>query len=346
MLDFSNAIIDEAVVHHVGPAERSDLFLSETPLDLTNENLAKSLLVFFFNHFRSNGFYSFTHNTSLNLNELYAYTSDFFDDKLTLIEASQAIARHLKHVSVHPNIKGGELFIASIKDCSVDGELVNAVGIYKSETKDTFLKTTRHGTSLKVVCDNGTNPKRLDKAAIIFNTEKDLGYKISIIDNTSKDEAKYWVDDFMRVKLRNDNFYQTKNYLELCKDFVSDVFNKENKVDRADQVVMLNKTRDFFKANEEFDKKSFETDVMEQPEIIEAFRDYKKKYEAEKGFEINDEFKISADVTKYSKKFFRSVIKLDKNFHLYIHGDRERVDKGYDEEKGMKYYKLYFEKEN
>jgi hypothetical protein len=277
---------------------------------------------------------------------MYAYTSDFFEDKLTLIEASQSIAKHLKHVSVHPNIKGGELYVASLKGCVVDGELVDAIGIYKSETKDSFIKTSKHGTNIKVVCETGTNPKRLDKACIIFNTEKDLGFKICIVDNTNKDEARYWVDDFLRVKLRNDNFYQTKNYIELCKDFVTEVFNKDNKVDRADQVVMLNKTRDYFKTKDDFKEDEFEIEVMEQPEIIDAFRDYKKKYEAEKGFDINDEFKISADVARQAKKFFKSVIKLDKNFHIYIHGDRNRVDRGFDEEKGMKFYKLYYEKED
>jgi hypothetical protein len=40
------------------------------------------------------------------------------------------------------------------------------------------------------------------------------------------------------------------------------------------------------------------------------------------------------------------VIKLDKNFHVYIHGDRELVDKGYDDEKGMKFYKLFYSEES
>ncbi len=346
MLDFNNTVIDEAIVHYIGSSERNELILSSSTLDLENENLAKSLVVFFLNHFRSNGFYSFSHNTSLNLNEIYAYTSDFFESKLSLIEASQSIAQHLKHVSVHPNIKGGELYVASLKGCVVDGELVDAIGIYKSETKDNYIKVSRHGLSIKVNSETGTNPKRLDKACIILNTEKDLGYKVCIVDNTNKDEARYWVDDFLRIKLRNDNFYQTKNYIELCKGFVTEVFNNENKVDRADQVVMLNKAHDFFKTKDEFRKEEFEEEVMEQPEIIGAFRDYKKRYETEKGFEINDEFKISADVAKQSKKYFKSVIKLDKNFHVYIHGNREMVDRGFDEEKGMKYYKLYFEKED
>jgi hypothetical protein len=41
---------------------------------------------------------------------------------------------------------------------------------------------------------------------------------------------------------------------------------------------------------------------------------------------------------------FKSVIKLDKNFHIYIHGDRNLIEQGEDN-KG-KYYKVYYQEEN
>ena len=41
-----------------------------------------------------------------------------------------------------------------------------------------------------------------------------------------------------------------------------------------------------------------------------------------------------------------SVLKLDKNFHVYIHGKREYIEKGFDEEKGMHFYQLFFEEES
>ena len=40
----------------------------------------------------------------------------------------------------------------------------------------------------------------------------------------------------------------------------------------------------------------------------------------------------------------KSVIKLDKNFHIYVHGNRELIEQGEDE-KG-KYYKVYFKEES
>jgi len=38
----------------------------------------------------------------------------------------------------------------------------------------------------------------------------------------------------------------------------------------------------------------------------------------------------------------RSVVKLDKNFHIYIHSKHENVERGFDNEKGLKYYKLFY----
>ena len=103
---------------------------------------------------------------------------------------------------------------------------------------------------------------------------------------------------------------------------------------------------EFFKTNEVFKEEVFEAEVMQQPEIIEAFREYKDKYETMNQVAFKEEFSIASDVAKKMQKNFKSVIKLDKNFHIYIHGDRELVDKGYDDEKGMKFYKLFYNDEN
>jgi hypothetical protein len=44
-------------------------------------------------------------------------------------------------------------------------------------------------------------------------------------------------------------------------------------------------------------------------------------------------------------KNLKSVIALDHNFHIYIHGKHEYITKHWDEEKQMFYYKIYFKEE-
>jgi hypothetical protein len=67
---------------------------------------------------------------------------------------------------------------------------------------------------------------------------------------------------------------------------------------------------------------------------------YKEAYEVE----IEDTVVISKDAVKYQQKKFKSIIKLDKNFHIYVHTNDELIEQGVDEH-GRKYYKLYYENE-
>ena len=60
--------------------------------------------------------------------------------------------------------------------------------------------------------------------------------------------------------------------------------------------------------------------------------------------DLEDRFEISADAVKKQARVFKSVLKLDKNFHIYIHGDREKIERGVDDS-GRKYYKIYYDQE-
>jgi hypothetical protein len=280
------------------------------------------------------------------MNEVYSYTNRVFDNTNLLLEQSQNIAKHLFHSSNHPNIKEGELYVVMLNDCVIDGELVDALGIFKSENKDTFLKVYHRSETFGLEQHQGINIRKLDKGCLIFNTERDFGFKVVAIDNTNKnDEARYWKNAFLGVKPREDDFYQTSGYINLCKDFVKDVLVNDTSVDKTEQVAILNKTRDYFAKSDTFSKDDFEENIISKPEVVDQFREYKEAYQTDMGCNLKDSFTISVDAAKQAKKVFKSVIKLDKNFHLYIHGGRDRVEKGFDHEKGLSYYKLYFDAE-
>jgi len=77
--------------------------------------------------------------------------------------------------------------------------------------------------------------------------------------------------------------------------------------------------------------------------LIDTFNQYRAAYQKEREIDIADNFNISESAVKKQARVFKSVIKLDKNFHIYIHGDRNLIEQGSDE-KG-KYYKVYYQKE-
>jgi len=60
--------------------------------------------------------------------------------------------------------------------------------------------------------------------------------------------------------------------------------------------------------------------------------------------EVSDNFDISKQAVKKQARVFKSVLKLDKNFHIYIHGNRDLIEQGVDNN-GRKFYKIYYEEE-
>ena len=114
---------------------------------------------------------------------------------------------------------------------------------------------------------------------------------------------------------------------------------------KADQAELLNKSVQFFKEKDEFSIEEFANEVIEQPEVIESFNSFCNDYQQEHDLRIEDSFSISDAAVKQKARSFKSVIKLDKNFHIYVHGNQEFLQRGYDEASGMYYYQLFFNEE-
>ncbi len=346
MFYFEESELANLIVHKAGnKSQNEELLLSEKPVNI-DESLNEVLISYFFNSFKEGIFYQFS-GDNLQENKVYASAKIIFDNEDELVDESKKITLHLYEQSYHPNIKSGEVYVAYFRNCIIEDEVVDAVGIFKSETKQPFLKVYEQDGNVQLNHDTGINIHKIDKACLIFNTEAESGYKVAIVDVSGKSkEAHYWKDDFLALEKRKDDYYQTQNYIGICKGFVKDVYNQSNGVERADQIELLNKTAEYFKEKEEFDIQDFEQNVIADDEVIRAFEEYKERVVDENELEIKDNFGISETAVKKSRAQFKSVLKLDKNFHIYIHGDRQRIEKGYDPSRGMNYYRIFFEKEN
>jgi hypothetical protein len=90
--------------------------------------------------------------------------------------------------------------------------------------------------------------------------------------------------------------------------------------------------------------REFVDEVMSEQEIIDSFNRYKSDYQQEYDLDIADNFSISKNAFKKQARTFRSIIKLDKNFHIYIHGNRDLIERGKDD-KG-RFYKIYYDEES
>lgn len=343
-----DAVLERLVLHKVGNKANGELLsLSAAPFIL-NSDISSLLLKYFTSPFKGSQYYVFSNDSSVGFNGMYNCICNIFDDpKANLYEESCNIANHLYDVSVHPNIKSGELYVTYMTQCYLDGEVIDAVGIFKSENKETYLKVFPQGDNFDIEQDNGININKLDKGCIVFNKDREDGFVVAVVDNVSKgNEAVYWIDDFLSLRQRQDSFFQTENMLSLCKNFVVDYLPQEYELTKADQAEILNKTSNYFKENKNFDTDVFSEKVMESEDLKDKFKLYKGAYEKEYEMSLDDSFILNEEALKKASRYLRSVIKLDKNFTIYIHGKRDRVEIGEDEEKGLRYYKLYFEKES
>ena len=344
-LNFIEAEIENFYIHRVGN-KLADEGLSLSKKAIVVDSDLKNLFVHYFvSPFKSNECFNFFHDIDLSMNEVFVCVGNIFANKDTLHEQSLHLAKHLYEQSTHPKIKNGEFYVVYFKHCLIDGEIVDTIGLFKSENKDTFIKIFPSGNEFEVDSEQGININKLDKGCLIFNTEQEKGYAVAVVDSTNKGtEAQYWMDDFLHVRQRKDEYHNTQNILSLCKNFVKNELPQHFEVSKADQVDLLNKSVKFFKENDNFSMVNFANKVIEQPDIIKSFNQYKSSFQQDYDIEIADNFTISESAVKKQVRSFKSIIKLDKNFDIYIHGDRNLIEQG--EDKKGKYYKVYYKEES
>ena len=350
MITYIEAALQKISIHQAGNKMLDEKYrLSDQSLNITDEVLNKILMQYFLTPFEKiNERYRFIHSSGdLELNEVFHFAKKIFDKPNDFHEQSQQLVKHLYNVSDHPKIKSGELYVVYFSNLQIDGEIHDAIGIFKSETKETYLKVYPEATHFEMQYEQeAINIKKLDKGCLIFNTEKENGYRVAMLDQTNKGtEAVYWIDNFLQLAIINNDFNQTNTTLSIYKNFVSEKIDEIFDVTKADKIDMLNRSMHYFKENDNFQLDEFATEVIGDPKGIESFKLYKSNYENEYEMEIGDSFSISDAAVKKQARFFRSVLKLDKNFHIYIHGNNEMIEKGFDAAKNMNYYKVYFKEE-
>ena len=344
MIYGENSSLIVASLHLVGNKSVEDgIILSKSNLDIKDE--LKGLLInYFLSPFSSEELFELYHDSGIEFNVVYGAASRIFDDPDSLHEQSVNLAKHLYEQSTHPKIKGGEFYTVYFKDCNVDGDTVDAVGLFKSENKDTFLKVLHEGGHFNLKSEQGINIKKLDKGCLIFNKERENGYVVAVVDNTNRGiEAQYWMDDFLHVRQRKDGYANTQNAMALAKNFVTKALPEQFEVSKADQIDLLNRSLEFFKEKETFDMEEFANEVIEQPEVIESFHNFKREYESGNDIVFDDNFAISNYAFKKQQRSYKRVIRLDRKIQIIIDGNRDNVEQGEDER--GKYYKVYYNDE-
>ncbi|HYG53197.1 MAG TPA: nucleoid-associated protein [Flavobacteriales bacterium] len=346
MINILGARLKKMSIHYVGNKHNDeDLTISKKQVNIDKSFLLILEAALLTRFATTSEEYKFTHHNALRYNETYVTMQEIFGGETPFHKASQNLAKQLYEKSVHPKIKGGELYVCEFSEVEFDGKILDAIGIFKTEERHGIYEVERGEENFALRYTHGIELSKFAKGCLVLNTHEKQGYKVFMLDNAGKgEEAQYWRDDFLGLAQVANGFYQTAQLMDMTKTYLTKQMNEEFEVPRADQIDLMNRSAEYFKMNPTFDKKEFEKEVLQDTGIIKSFRKYDEYYQQEHDVEIPDSFDMSTAAVKKKSKIFKSVLKLDRNFHVYIHGDRNMIEQGVDKD-GRKFYKIYFEQE-
>lgn len=346
MLNFDQATLNKLIIHRIGNQALEDgIILSEEEVAMSEQvldMLGKTLLTPFF---KDDLFYNFYHESDVQLNEMYTVCKKLFTNDENFIQHTVKIANILYNLMLNPKLKGGELWIGRFSNIIIDDEFVDALGLFFLDKKKNFIRLLSNERGYALEIDQGYDPTDYLNGCLICNTEVDKGYLIRMYGKTKAADYKLWTDEFLVLKQNEDDFFHTQMALNMCHEFIMEKIPEEFELQRPDLADLLNKSYEYFKQNDSYDVKNFSDEVFDQPEVKESFNAFSKKYGRENGINLPQEVPVNEKAVKKMSRVFKSVIKLDKNFHIYVHGNRQMIMRGFDSEKEMYFYQLYFKEE-
>lgn len=348
MIDYSEAYINKIIVHKIGNKAHEEGIVVSDELVFPNEALREVLMEYFLKPFvKTTETYQFVHNVDIGYNVINDLAKFIFTDQNDFKLRSVDILKHLYDQSNHPHIKSGDLFVVLFGDVLVNDELVDTIGIFKSEDRLPYLDVVPENENLEIVKQLGISIKKLDKGCLIFNTDLENGARVLSVDSNSYD-AEYWLTYFLNVDYIRDSNFETRSYLEMCRSFSEEVIKE--KESKKEQIDFLNQSIAYFDENEMLLNNDFTQTVIEDDVLKTEFANYKTEYENDNGIVFSETFDISPVVLKKQKQAIKNFIKLDTGIQIKLDfrnpdASREFLEKGYDEEKQMAYYKVYFGEE-
>lgn len=329
--------IKAAVVQRVGNKSNDDgVAFSDSLCQM--EGVEEHLLSLINVSFKFDDWKQFYYIDELEMNPTYRFVSKIFDDENCLVKQANNLARHLYEQSIHPNIKIGEFYVVLLENCEIDGEETKAIGLFKSEMMETVLTVKMEHNHLVLSPQMGMSIKKLEKGCIVFNVEKEEGYKVAVIDNTNpKSDARYWAENFLHVRDCNDDYHQTVQLVDMFAGFVK----QQKEQSEVESAIMAKKTVELLKSEEVLQVGELAEKICDTEEQKQAFETYRQAYEEEHG-SFADEVNVVVKAANRKPVTKMNVLKLGHDFEVKILNPTAEIESGENEEKGKRYYTLYY----
>jgi hypothetical protein len=348
MIEISEAQMARLSVHTLGNKGKDEGYSATATEFEVYDALENVLIPYFLKGFKEPEFFKF--DTEATSHPVRDAAARIFENPECFHLQSAAILKHLYACSEHPSIKPGDLFVVLFEDLVLEGEMTRAVGIFKCEQKERFLKVTDRKNNVLLDLLEGIDLRKTDKACLIFDTEAESGYRVAASDNHRYD-AHYWFEDFLSLVPDRNDMYLTRHVINLCRDFAEDVVGPEQ--DKREQALFMARSLDFLKKNEEVNLGLMAEEVMPKgnEEMRRRFMEYRDENEHLFGDLTDDTpIKVSPTTLQREKKKVKSNIKLDNQIEIKINPDSPEhaaryIEKGYDDLRQLHFYKIYYSHE-
>jgi 37-kD nucleoid-associated bacterial protein len=345
MLDIKQANIARLGITWVGNKDRYEGVSVPNSVLLPVDDYAHELLIttLLKPFLKNEEFHYFHHNEDVTHHPVYQQCMELFGDDSKLQSVAVALTQQLYEYMEGDKLKGGELFIALIDGITFLDQDIRAIALLKVQSRANFLRTERSPEAFILKPFEGIGLEKPELAALVLQLDELEGYRVAVLDTfTKKDERSFWKDSFLRLQPIEDHFFHTTHHMSMASEFIIDKMPIAFGVNKADQADLLNRSALYFKENDHFNVEAFSDKLFDEPEQQEAFLSYRDQYAQGNAIPLEDAFDISNQAVRKQMKHLKSVIKLDKNFHLYVHGRRDLIEKGFDDDRQLKYYKVFF----
>ena len=232
-------------------------------------------------------------------------------------------------------------FTAAWDHFLVDDYEGRAVGFFFARERKTFL--SMQGDEPLMM--RGLPMQKPEFGCLVIPADSD-GFLVFMLEPGNGEKGgSIWSDMLFPFHKATNDAFHAKQFFKMCKAFSDDVLVKEQKQPKDSQVSFLADSLEYASKNREVNFENFKADVLKEPAIIDAFDTYQEKYAEERRWNPPDQFAMTDQTEAQARKFVKSVIKLDKNFHIYVHGNKERIERGFDAQRKLNYYTLWFDAE-
>ena len=339
-------VIEHIIAHRVGNKLRGE-GVGFSSKEMDSEVLSSDLLHLIDKSFKGEDFFHFYGEYDLDTNPVYSFVKTIFENPDDFKIQSNHIAKSLYESSVHPKVMAGELCVIYISNVECDNVATDAIAIIKSESHQEVLQFEWGANGYVAKKSTGISLSKIDKGALIYNNSPSEGYRILIVDKTSrKGDTRYWKEKFLKVKSYNNSSHQTSNLVEICSDFILQKIKGDEKLTRLEKAMITNRAKNVLLNTdaEAISLEDYSREVFRNTLLASQFNEYVASSESSSEMNLESYAIDKSSITK--RRNSMATIRLDNNFELYINGAEDRISKGYDPDAAMSYYKIYFEKEH